>query len=165
MLHLRLSISRSVAPPRVLLFRPDTAASYPGRTYRFFDGSPVYEFGTGLSYTTWSFEWSAPPSPASQTEATPATTMSVKVTNTGTMDGDQAVLVFAVPPAAGTSGRPLKYLVDFERVSVAAHDATDVSFTIPSSKLLLTDSDGKKMYTPGSWTFQVESLSASVTLA
>ena len=34
----------------------------PGRTYKFYTGTPVFEFGHGLSYTTFSFVWWAPPS-------------------------------------------------------------------------------------------------------
>ena len=29
----------------------------PGRTYKFYTGKPVFEFGTGLSYTTFSMQW------------------------------------------------------------------------------------------------------------
>ena len=143
------------------------SADYPGRTYRFFTGPPVYEFGQGMSYTSWAFAWAAPPSPAQQTASTAATTMSVKVSNTGSRDGDQAVLVYAVPPGAGVNGAPLKYLVAFDRVSVAAGASTTVSFTVPADKLLLTDAEGKKVYTTGKWTFFVDTastLSGSVTL-
>jgi beta-D-xylosidase 4 len=34
-------------------FRPNFTTGYPGRTFRFFTGTPVFEFGHGLSYTTW----------------------------------------------------------------------------------------------------------------
>ena len=31
--------------------------SSPGRTYKFYTGTPVYEFGLGLSYTTFTMQW------------------------------------------------------------------------------------------------------------
>jgi beta-D-xylosidase 4 len=34
--------------------RPDLSAGYQGRTYRFFMGSPIWEFGYGLSYSKFS---------------------------------------------------------------------------------------------------------------
>ncbi len=36
-------------------FRPSTNPPNPGRTYRFYTGTPVYEFGTGLSYTNFTY--------------------------------------------------------------------------------------------------------------
>lgn len=36
-------------------YRPSTNPANPGRTYRFFTGTPVYPFGTGLSYTNFTY--------------------------------------------------------------------------------------------------------------
>ena len=36
--------------------RADPASGYPGRTYRFYTGPKVYEFGYGLSYTKYSYK-------------------------------------------------------------------------------------------------------------
>ena len=33
--------------------RPDESLNYPGATYKFYTGEPIYEFGFGLSYTTF----------------------------------------------------------------------------------------------------------------
>jgi len=40
---------------RNVSLRPDVANNYPGRTYRFYNREPVYEFGYGLSYTSFTY--------------------------------------------------------------------------------------------------------------
>ena len=53
-------------------------------------------------------------------DADPLVNYMVNVTNSGTMDADDVVLGFLVPPGAGTSGVPLQTLFGFERVHVKA---------------------------------------------
>jgi len=109
--------------------RPNASNGNPGRSYRFYTGTPVYEFGTGLSYSKFTFQWSndedivvpystlednlmdrmsAAPSP--QVAAT-----TVTVTNDGPKDGDVVVLAYMVPPNPGKDGNPLKELIGFQR--------------------------------------------------
>lgn len=40
-----------------LNMRPDKKSDYPGRTYKFYTGTPVFEFGYGLSYTTFKYKY------------------------------------------------------------------------------------------------------------
>ena len=42
-------------PESDMQMRPST--TNPGRTYKFYTGKPVYEFGSGLSYTTFAYSW------------------------------------------------------------------------------------------------------------
>jgi len=35
--------------------RPNASTGYPGRTHRFYTGTPTWPFGTGLSYTEWAY--------------------------------------------------------------------------------------------------------------
>ncbi|KAH6759009.1 Glycosyl hydrolase family protein [Perilla frutescens var. frutescens] len=44
-------------PMTDMRMRPDSESGYPGRTYRFYDGPKVFEFGYGLSYTTYSYDF------------------------------------------------------------------------------------------------------------
>ena len=122
--------------------------SNPGRTYRFFTGTPVIPFGYGLSYTTWVYTPLPDPMPpvslarveaaALAHEATgvlghvPASLQEtaaqfwVNVTNSGSVDSDDVVLGFLVPPGAGVDGVPLQELFGFERVFVPAGQTVTV---------------------------------------
>jgi beta-D-xylosidase 4 len=122
------------------------AAGYPGRTHRFFTGTPVLPFGFGLSYTTWSYSAGgggevdlAGVQAEAEREAAlgrvgsiplglqaPVVTYWVNVTNTGTVDSDDVVLGFLVPPGAGQNGVPLQELFGFERVFVPAGQTVTV---------------------------------------
>ena len=75
------------------------------------------------------------------------------VKNVGGRAGDEVVQVYH---AAGASIRssvkhpvPLRSLVGFERVSVAAHATATVSFELTTDALLLTTAEGDRMLYPG----------------
>ena len=84
-----------------------------------------------------------------------AISCTTKVMNTGSMAGDEVVLVYdslsaAIRAAVGTAHPlPTKRLVDFQRVSVAAGGSATVAFTIPKQALALTTADGSKKQYPG----------------
>ena len=126
-----------------MAMRPDVARGYPGRTYRFFDRPSlvVYEFGVGLSFTTFDHarvgatvvasvalpHYRPRGLAAGASGGNPAVhTVSVRVTNTGARAGAQSVLCFASPPGAGVGGKPLRKLVDFGRTAVLQPGASEV---------------------------------------
>eukprot|EP01084_Bolivina_argentea_P283724 486013_1 len=78
-----------------------------GRGYRYYPGLVLYEFGTGLSYTTFSCA----------TLNVNNDMLSTTVTNTGKIDGGAVVLVYFVPTNAGNEN-PLKRLVGFGRANM-----------------------------------------------
>ena len=92
--------------------RADPVQNYPGRGYRYYVGKPLFEFGTGLSLTTFVTRCRND-SVAGDTHVT------CTVTNTGTRTGDEVVLVFQRPPIAapGQPQVPIRRLLDFERLS------------------------------------------------
>ena len=117
-----------------------------GLTYRYYDnkyGRPLFEFGHGLSFSTFSYEWETPPNAtvhiadlkasnhaASECYDCSSLAFSVKVTNTGTRTGDAVVLGFIVPKNA-SAGRAL---FDFGRVSeLAAGKSSVVTLRMDSS--------------------------------
>ena len=111
---------------------PGTMDPYPsnssnGLTYRFFDKTPLYPFGYGLSYTT--FKYSAMATNASSFGGCDHIGVSVTVTNTGSVDGDEVVQLYAKHPQA-TMPCPTVRLVDFTRVTVAAGQSVTVQLTV-----------------------------------
>ena len=99
----------------------------PGRSYKYFTGTPLYSFGFGLSYTTFSMQWPTPPPAVTvSTTSAPAVTYNVTVTNTGEVTGDEVVLAFTKPThtaalARSVGGAPveIKRLFGFKRVTLA----------------------------------------------
>ncbi|MBQ3976508.1 MAG: fibronectin type III-like domain-contianing protein, partial [Bacteroidales bacterium] len=80
--------------------------------YRYFKGQPLYPFGYGLSYTTFSYgEGKVAGKPN-------AMTLTVPVTNTGAKDGDEVIQVYV--KALDNPDAPIKSLKGFKRVNIAA---------------------------------------------
>jgi beta-glucosidase len=102
--------------------------SMKGRTYRFMS-DPLFPFGYGLSYTTFSVGNAT----FSKTEIKDNETIELKipVTNSGKRDGIEIVQVYA-RKLNDTDG-PLKTLKGFQRVSVAAGQTGQAVISLPSS--------------------------------
>lgn len=95
--------------------------SMKGRTYRYFRGEPLFPFGYGLSYTTFSVE---KPSYDIKTGK-----ITVKVTNTGKRDGTEIVQAY-MKNTADTEG-PAKTLRGFSRVELKAGESKTVTIDFP----------------------------------
>jgi hypothetical protein len=156
----------------------------PGRTYRFYTGTAVVPFGFGLSYTTFQYSpltaaqrtislaharaviatRAALGHPfvrheelrAAETAVNWATeaAFSVNVTNTGSMDADEAVLGFVVPPSAGEGGVPLKSLFGFERVHVRRGETVTVTLYPSLSDFMAVDAAGAYVLLDTKWMWQ-----------
>jgi beta-glucosidase len=98
-----------------------------GRTYMYFQGVPLYPFGHGLSYTT--FQYSDLEVTSSALAPGGSTSVHLRLTNTGKREGDE-VVQFYVHVSGGTEQRPIKQLVGFERVHLAAGASAPVQFTL-----------------------------------
>jgi len=143
-----------------------------GRTYRFYTGKYVYPFGTGLSYTNFTYQVSVPATVSQRIienviEAAGVfverfnepqhilATVTIKVTNTGNVSGDDAVLYFVVPPNAGQNGNPLKYLAGFQRVTLAPGASQTITFNVAANHLSLPGVDGRFRTQAAPWTVQI----------
>jgi beta-glucosidase len=98
-----------------------------GRTYRFFDGDPLWAFGYGLSYTTFGYDKLAVPPSA---RAGQDVTVKVDVKNTGKRAGEEVVQVYVKGPAS--PGAPLKSLAAFQRVALKQGEHKMLQLKIPA---------------------------------
>ncbi len=122
--------------------------SMKGRTYRYYNGPVQYPFGFGLSYT--SFEYQAQRSPLKMYSAKDTVTVTLKVKNTGKMDGDEVVQAYIEYPKIDRM--PVKELKGFKRVSVNKGGDQLVTIKIPVNDLQKWDmkTHGWKTY-PGDY--------------
>jgi beta-glucosidase len=122
--------------------------SMSGRTYRYFAGQPLYGFGYGLSYTSFSYS----PLKLSQANlrAGKPLTVETDVTNTGKRSGDEVVELYLRGPQTG--GAPLRSLRGFQRVTLQAGETKHVLFTLQPAQLSEVDQDGKTAMQAGSYT-------------
>jgi beta-glucosidase len=128
-----------------------------GRTYRYFDGQPVYAFGHGLSYTKFDYAHLRVAPAAHGTLA-----VTVDVTNTGARDGDEVVQLYATPPAA-SHPREHRALCGFDRVHLKAGETRTVSVTVPATALRRWSDHDKAYVTPsGDWTIAAGASSADL---
>jgi beta-glucosidase len=116
-----------------------------GRTYRYFDGEVLYPFGYGLSYT--SFKYGKPKLSKKSIKADGETVVSVEVTNTGDMDGDEVVQLYVTHP--GVSPSPIRALKGFERVHLKKGEKKTVSFTLKDRALSVVREDGDRYIPQG----------------
>ncbi len=101
---------------------------------RYWDGLPVplYPFGYGLSYTTFAF--SNLQVSASQIKVGADATVSVDVTNTGKVAGDEVVQLY-IHQKWGSDTRPMRELKGFERVTLQPGETKTVRFELGPEQL------------------------------
>ena len=130
--------------------------------YRYFDHNsitPVFPFGAGLSYTT--FALSKPQLGCSSMSQGAVLPVVVNVTNTGTVAGDDTVMVFVSFPNT-TARRAPKELKGFARVSLAAGESKQVTIPVRLSDLDYFKADSPTG-TTGSWVVESGPVNIMVT--
>jgi beta-glucosidase len=118
---------------------PFTDYSMKGRTYRFFQGEPLYPFGYGLSYTSFAYSKFTLPKEAKAGEPV---RISVQVANTGMMAGEEVVQLYS-KAVDGPSGSPLRSLVGFQRISLRAGERKTVRLEISPRAFATIGADGR----------------------
>jgi beta-glucosidase len=122
-----------------------------GRTYRYFTGKPLYEFGHGLSYTTFAYRNLR----LSARDVKPGEHVRVTatVTNTGAVAGDEVAQLYLVPPA--NEQGLLRELVGFRRVHLRPGESADVSFDLSPRELSMVDARGVRSQAQSEYTLYV----------
>jgi len=103
-----------------------------GMTYRYiknYRGAVVYPFGHGLSYTTFSYSKLSVNAGAASTGPCDAIAVTVTVTNTGSVDGDEVIQVYAQTPDATVPTARIR-LVAFDRIFIKAGASATVTLAV-----------------------------------
>ena len=134
----------------------------PGRTLWYFTKPVSYEFGYGLSYTTFKYSNAT----ISKSSITPddKITINVDVTNTGSYDGDEVVQIYVKTPESPASlQRPIKRLKGFKRVTIPVGQTKTVSIDIDCADLWFWDMEKDCMtYDSGRYEFEIGSSSQDI---
>ena len=132
---------------------PFTDYSMAGRTYRYFNGTPVYPFGHGLSYTTFSYGKLSIDPAAGGIEN--GLTARVDVTNTGARAGDEVAQAYITPP--GFEGAPRLALRGFQRVSLNPGETKRVIIALSPRDLSFVTKEGDRQLIPGEYRLTIGS--------
>jgi len=125
--------------------------SMKGRTYRYFQGEPLWPFGYGLSYT--SFRYGGLILPKAPLRAGDPLDVAVTVTNTGKRAGDEVVQLYLKFP--DVPGAPLRALRGFERVHLAPGASRKVAFHLKPRDLSLVTAAGDILIAQGAYTLSI----------
>ncbi|KAL3592334.1 hypothetical protein D5086_010974 [Populus alba] len=163
-------------PMTDMRMRPQPSTGNPGRTYRFYEGEKVFEFGYGLSYSDYSYAFASvaqnqlnvkdSSNQQSENSETPGCKLvsdigeeqcehikfkvTVSVKNEGQMAGKHPVLLFARHAKPG-KGRPVKKLVGFQTVKLGAGERTEIEYELsPCEHLSSANEDGVMVMEEGS---------------
>ncbi len=116
------------------------------RGYLFESARPLFPFGHGLSYTT--FSYSAPAVEPPRIAPDGRATVSVEVTNTGSRAGDEVVQLY-VRAEVSRATRPVMELKGFRRVSLKPGEKRTVTFELGPEQLSYHGPDLKRVVEPG----------------
>lgn len=116
---------------------------------------PLYPFGFGLSYTSFTY------SNLQINDANPdAITVTATVTNTGKLDGEEVAQLYIQDKIASVV-RPIKELKGFSKFSLKAGEARQVSFTLTRAELGFYNNEGRFIIEPGDFEVMVGGNSAA----
>ncbi|XP_074562146.1 beta-xylosidase/alpha-L-arabinofuranosidase 2-like [Curcuma longa] len=164
--------------------RPDPSVGYPGRTYRFYTGETVYNFGDGLSYSSYTHHLVTAPKlvsiplddthscryqhcrslPISEAGCSGLSfDVRLRVRNAGGASGSHTVFLFSTPPRVHNA--PRKHLLGFTKVYLHPRAAAEVVFTVDVCRdLSLADEFGERKVALGAHVLHVGTLKHSLSL-
>lgn len=152
---LPVSFPRSVGQLPLFYNRKPTAM----RGYLFASNRPLFPFGHGLSYTT--FSYSAPTVSPARIPPGGRAKVSVEVTNTGHRAGDEVVQLY-IRDEVSRATRPVMELKGFRRITMAPGERRTVTFDVGPEQLSYHGLDLRRIVEPGRFRLMVGGSSAEV---
>lgn len=159
-------------PMTDMRMRPQPSTGYPGRTYRFYQGNPVYKFGDGLSYSNYAYKFASVSQEVisltrseksveaiRDTDTVQTTLVSelgvefcqksetrvtVGVKNEGSMFGKHPVLLF-IRKGKQSNDSPVRQLVGFQTVELKAGEGAQVEFPLSTCEHLSNANEAGEM--------------------
>ena len=120
--------------------------------YLDIDNDPLFPFGYGLSYVTFSY---GKPQLSSDTLTMGGSlTLTVDVTNTGDRDADEVVQLY-VRDLVGSLSRPVKELKGFKRINLKKGETKTVGFTVTPDDLMFYNQQLEYKCEPGDFNIMV----------
>ncbi len=116
-----------------------------GKTYRYFRKEPLYPFGYGLSYTTFTYSNLQVPPSTCQGEIV---SISVDVTNAGKMDGNEVVQLYLSNKTASVPV-PIRTLKGFTRIFLKAGETKTVTMSLDTNDFSVINDNGQRIVEPG----------------
>ena len=133
---------------------PFTDYSMQNRTYRYYKGKTLYDFGYGLSYTK--FSYSNLKLSTETVHAGDTLTAEADVSNIGKVAGDEVAELYLMAPKDGNGGlSPDLQLEGFERVHLEPGETKYVTFKLTPRQLSEVDAKGIRSVQPGSYSLSV----------
>lgn len=143
---LPLTVARSVGQLR-MIYNHKPSVNF--HKYADEKNTPLYPFGFGLSYT--SYTYSAPKLSSSELKENEKITVSLDITNNGDMDGEEIVQLY-IRDNVSSATRPVKELKGYQRVALKAGETKSVRFILTAESLAFYDIDMNYCVEPGDFT-------------
>jgi len=133
---------------------PFTDYNMKGRTYRYFEGTPLYPFGYGLSYSSFKYQNLILPASVKTGDSVK---VAVEVQNVGSVAGDEVAELY-LKNLSATVRVPLHALQSFKRVHLAAGEKRTVEFTLRPRQLSVINADAMHEVDAGEYEISVGGL-------
>jgi len=121
------------------------------RTYRYFEGQPLYPFGYGLSYSRFAYRnlrLSRVTLPAGD-----PLSIEAEVTNTSQREGDEVAALYLTFPKF--EGAPLRALRAFRRIHLGPGDSRNIRFVLEPRDLSYVNEAGDRLISAGDYSITV----------